>query len=102
MAINYLTDGETLCWYFEKAGSVPVCGKDMIWLTIIPENASRSISAFFLPERRVSAWYVDVVETTGIDEDGVVYFVDKYLDVMLTPQGDVIVDDRDELDAAYA
>lgn len=102
VAINYLTDGETRCWDFEKAGSVPVCGKGMIWLTIIPENASRSISAFFLPDRRISAWYVDVIETTGIDEDGVVYFVDKYLDVMLTPQGDVIVDDRDELDAAYA
>ena len=29
-------------------------------------------------------------------------FIDKYLDVILTPEGDVKVDDRDELDAAYA
>jgi Uncharacterized conserved protein len=29
-------------------------------------------------------------------------FIDKYLDVIMTPEGDVKVDDRDELDAAYA
>lgn len=102
VAIHYLTDGETIFWEFEKAGSVPVCGKDMIWLTIIPDHASRSISAFFLPDYRVSAWYIDVIEGTGVDEDGVVYFIDKYLDVLLTPEGDVCISDRDELDAAYA
>ncbi len=102
-AINYLTDGETRYWdFFEKAGSVPVCGKDMIWLTVIPDNASRAVSIFFLPDRSVSAWYIDVIEETGIDEDGVVYFIDKYLDILMTPEGDVLVQDRDELDAAYA
>lgn len=101
VAINYLTDGETRYWEFEKAGSVPVCGKDMTWITIIPDNTSRAISAYFLPNGRVSAWYVDVIEKTGIDEDGVVYFIDKYLDVMFTPAGDVIIDDQDELEEAY-
>ncbi len=101
VAINYLTDGETLFWEFEKAGSVAVAGKDMIWLTIIPDHSSRSISAYFLPDRRVSAWYIDVIEETGIDEDGVVYFIDKYLDVLLTPEGDIVIDDQDELDEAY-
>ena len=102
VAINYLTDGEIRCWEFEKAGLVPVCGKDMIWLTMLPEHASRSISVFFLPDKHVSAWYIDVIEGVGVDEDGVVYFMDKYLDVLLTSEGDVRIDDRDELDAAYA
>jgi len=101
VTINYLTDGEQRFWEFEKAGSVPVCGKDMIWLTIIPDNTFRSISAFFLPNHQVSAWYVDVIENTGIDEDGVVYFIDKYLDVLFTPAGDILISDRDELDAAH-
>ena len=102
VAINYLTDGETRCWEYEKSGVVPVCGKGMIWLTIIPDNASRCISAYFLPNRSVSVWYIDVIEGTGVDDDGVVYYIDKYLDVILTPQGDVCIKDRDELDAAYA
>lgn len=102
VAINYFTAGETLFWDFKKAGKTPVCGKGMTWLTLIPDGKSRSVSAFFLPDRCVSAWYIDVIEEMGIDEDGVLYFIDKYLDVLLTPQGDVGVDDRDELDAAYA
>lgn len=102
VSINYLTDGEKRFWEYEKSGSVPVCGKGMIWLTIIPDDTSRCISAYFLPNRRVSVWYVDVIEETGIDDDGIVYYIDKYLDVVLTPQGDVCIKDRDELDAAYA
>ena len=31
------------------------------------------------PDRRVSVWYMDVIEETGIDEDGIVYYIDKYL-----------------------
>ena len=54
-----------------------------------------------MPNRRVSVWYIDVIEKVDVDEDGVVYYLDKYLDVILTPQGDVVVQDRDELDEAY-
>lgn len=101
VSINYLTDGEERFWEYEKSGSVPVCGKGMIWLTIIPDDRSRCIGAYFLPNRRVSVWYIDVIEETGIDDDGVVYYIDKYLDVVFTPQGDICIKDRDELDEAY-
>ncbi len=101
VAINYITDGETRFWEYEKSGSIPICGKDMTWLTFIPDNSSRAVSVFFSPERRVTAWYIDVIESVGIDDDGVAYFIDKYLDVILTPQGDVVLCDKDELDAAY-
>ncbi|MBQ8194672.1 MAG: DUF402 domain-containing protein [Oscillospiraceae bacterium] len=101
VSLNYLTDGETRYWEYERSGRIPVCGKGMIWLTIIPDGTSRCISAYFTPDRRVSVWYIDVIEETGIDDDGIVYYIDKYLDVVLTPQGDVCIKDRDELDAAY-
>lgn len=101
VAINYLTDGAYYYWDFLKAGKVPVAGKGMCWLTLIPDGQSRSITAKFTKNRRVSVWYVDVIDEVKIDEDGVVAFMDKYLDVKFTPSGDVIVDDRDELDAAF-
>ena len=101
VSLNYLTDGETRYWEYEKSGKIPVSAKGMTWLTLIPDDRKRCIGAYIKPDRRVSVWYVDVIEETGIDEDGVVYYIDKYLDVILTPQGDVIVQDRDELDAAY-
>lgn len=102
VSLNYLTDGETRFWEYEKSGKIPVSAKGMTWLTLIPDDRKRCIGAYIRPDRRVSAWYVDVIEATGIDEDGIVYYIDKYLDVILTPQGDVVVKDRDELDAAHA
>mgnify|MGYP003289808885 CR=1 FL=1 len=102
VSINYLTDGQTHYWEYEKSGRISVCGEGMIWLTLIPEGKSRCIGAYIKPDRRVNAWYIDVIESVGIDDDGVVYYIDKYLDVVLTPQGDVVVKDRDELDEAYS
>jgi len=55
----------------------------------------------YLPDDSISIWYVDVIENIEYDEDGVAVFIDKYLDVIFTPQGDLKIDDRDELDEAY-
>lgn len=106
-----LADGDYYYWNLPKAGKVPVCGKGMTWLQLIPDNTHRVITAKFLPkgkvidgidyEESVSVWYVDVIEEFGYDQDGVLYFYDKYLDVIFDPEGDVILDDKDELEAAY-
>ncbi len=101
VAINYIVDGAYYYWDFPKAGKVPVTGKGMCWLTLIPDGKSRSITAKFTKDRCVSVWYVDVIEEVKIEDDGVVAFMDKYLDVMFTPSGDVCVVDKDELDAAF-
>lgn len=101
-ALNELTDGEYLYWdYFEKAGKVPVAGKGMCWLTLIPDGKKHSVTAMFTENGSVSAWYIDVIDSVIIDEDGVLAFIDQYLDVMLTSSGDVLIDDKDELEAAY-
>lgn len=102
VSLIHLTDGEYLYWDFlPQAGKAAVAGKGMVWLQLIPDRGSRAITAMFLPDKRVSVWYVDVIEEAAYDADGVAVFVDKYLDVIFTPQGDVKIDDRDELDAAY-
>ena len=41
-----------------------------------------------------------MIEDIEFDSDGVAAYIDKYLDVVFTPQGDVKIDDRDELDEA--
>ncbi len=91
----------------------------MTWLEMIPDSTHRVITAMYYPdgthdserkqypvtaneEYQPSVWYIDVIEGIGQGEDGVALFIDKYLDVIMTPEGDVKVDDRDELDAAYA
>lgn len=97
-----LRDGQTFCWSLEKAGEAPVSGAGMKWLQLVPDGKSRLITAMFLPDGRLSVCYVDVIERLEEDPDGVAAYVDKYLDVTFTPQGDVALLDRDELDAALA
>ena len=113
------TDGEKNYWATPKAGRIQVTGEGMTWLELIPDDTRRVITAMYFPdgthgperqnypltaseEYQPSIWYVDIIEGTGYDEDGIAAFIDKYLDVIITPEGDVKVDDRDELDAAYA
>ena len=105
-SVILLTDGEQNFWDFEKAGKAPVTGGGMVWLQLIPKGKKRLITVMFHPadreiERSVSVWYVDVIEKYAYDGDGVAVYWDKYLDVIATPQGDVKIDDRDELDEAY-
>ena len=112
-ALSVLSDGygqrdlSRLCQCdFEKAGKVPVKGSGMVWLQLIPKGKKRLITAMLKPveegkEHSVSVWYVDVIEKYVYDSDGVAVYWDKYLDVMATPQGDIRIDDKDELYEAY-
>ncbi len=101
-ALISITSGEYQYWDYPKAGKTKICGEGMIWLQMIPEGREHMMTVMYLPDGKVSNWYVDILEAVEYDRDGIAAYVDKYLDVIFTPQGDVLVDDRDELDAAYA
>ncbi len=111
VSVVELKGGDYFFWEMPKAGKTPVCGKGMLWLQLIPDDQYRVITAKFLPPDRrvqgvkysksVSLWYVDVIDGWGYDEDQVAYFMDQYLDVVFDVEGDVVIEDRDELDAAY-
>lgn len=106
-----LTDGEYCYWELPKAGRTAVCGKGMVWLQLVPDGRKRLITAMLAPQKKniggksypysVSVVYVDVAEGFEYDPDGVAVYIDKYLDVIFTPKGDLKIDDRDELDEAF-
>ncbi len=103
-----IESGEVCSWQMPRAGKVPVCGAGMMWLQLVPERAHHVVTVKYLPSRwpgrtpRVSVWYADVIDRIEFDPDGVAVFIDQYLDVIFSPQGDVHIDDREELDAAHA
>lgn len=97
-----LTSGEYCWWHMPKAGRVPVCGAGMTWLQLIPDGARHVLTAKFRRNGRVSVWYADVIDHVETDADGVLAFEDAYLDVIFSSKGDVKIDDRDELDAAFS
>ena len=113
-----LTDGEENYWERPKAGRIQVTGGGMCWMQLIPDNTSRVVTVMYFPDghhdtERInypepanikyqpSIWYVDVIDGMEYDEYGIAMFIDKYLDVIFTPEGDVKIDDRDELDEAF-
>ncbi len=113
-----LTDGEETYWETPNAGRIQVTGGGMSWIQLVPDNKSRVITVMYFPDgqhdtERInypepanikyqpSIWYVDVIDGMEYDEYGIAMFIDKYLDVIFTPEGDVKIDDRDELDEAF-
>ena len=114
-----MTDGENNYWKTPKAGKIQVTGSGMTWLELVPDGAGRVITVKYFPdgthdaERKhypapadpryqPSVWYVDIIEGMEYDEFGIAVFIDKYLDVVFTPEGDVKIDDRDELEKAFS
>ncbi len=117
-ALIRLTDGEENYWETPKAGRIQVTGSGMNWLMLVPDNEQHVITVRYFPdgthdpERKnypvwvnekyqSSIWYIDVIEGIEYDECGILVYIDKYLDVIFTPEGDIKIDDRDELDAAF-
>ena len=72
------------------------------WFRILPEDANYSPAAIFDDQGRIVLWYIDLIAGQGIDDEGQVYFDDLYLDLIVLPNGEVFVDDRDELEEAFA
>ena len=50
----------------------------------------------------ILVWYIDMIAEQGIDVDGVPYFDDLYLDLVVYPNGMIKVDDMDELEDALS
>ena len=111
-----LTECRDTFWSFPIAGAVQVTGSGMTWMELIPVGAHHIITVKYFPDgkcdRRTyppawkqdylpSLWYVDITDGSYTDTDGVFVYIDKYLDVIFTPEGDVKIDDRNELEEAY-
>jgi uncharacterized protein len=79
---------------------VVICETGMKWLQFIPAEENYVLTAMINQENTINTWYIDVIAGTGFSDDGVVYFDDLYLDLIVRPDGDNKVDDLDELEVA--
>lgn len=92
---------EKQVWKF-NGENITVCDAGRKWLSILPENDFYCITAMLDEKDEILLWYIDMIAEQGIDADGVTYFDDLYLDLVVYPDGTVIIDDMDELEAALA
>ena len=88
-------------WEF-NGEDIVVCDKGRKWLSILPQNDWYCITAMMDENEKILLWYIDMIAKQGIDVDGVPYFDDLYLDLVIYPDGTIIVDDMDELEEALS
>lgn len=86
---------EPQIWKF-NGEEIVVCNKGLKWLTILPKNEYYCITAMMDENSEIVLWYIDMIASQGI-EDGIPYFDDLYLDLVVYPNGEIIEDDMDEL-----
>lgn len=80
---NYL---ETIC----------IKDNDYEWLEFYPDNGKYTICAVFDNNSNIVEWYFDISKNVGL-ENGIPYQDDLYLDLVISPNGDYLVLDEDEL-----
>lgn len=72
------------------------------WMAYFPDGAHHTVTTMFDAAGEVIQWYVDICREHGLDETGVPWFDDLYLDLVVYPDGRVVLLDADELDDALA
>lgn len=81
---------------------VVIADDGYVWLQHFPEGEPYSLTTMFDRDGRVMQWYIDMVDRIGVDERGVPWMDDLFLDVIALPSGEAVLKDADELDEALA
>lgn len=79
-----------------------VCDSGYRWLAMLPKGENYCVTAMADKSGRFVLWYIDMILSQGV-EDGIPYFMDLYLDLIVIPGASglqIIEDDLDELDGA--
>ena len=70
------------------------------WLEFYAYSSRIKLTAIYDENNEIIEWYFDIAREIGKD-NGIPYEDDMYLDVVVTPSGDVILLDEDELKEAF-
>ena len=99
--INIQEVSEKQIWKF-NGEDIVVCDNGLKWMSILPQDDYYCITTMMDKNGKILLWYIDMIYEQGVDEDGVPFFYDLYLDLVVYPNGEIIVDDMDELEDALA
>lgn len=79
-----------------------IADKGYSWLQYYPKDAHYIITAMFDDRNEIVEWYIDVCKNQGVTDQGVPWFDDLYLDIVVLRNGEVFLLDQDELDDALS
>ncbi|WP_409296719.1 DUF402 domain-containing protein [Peribacillus sp. SCS-26] len=70
------------------------------WIQLFPEGEQYTITAVVNTEGQIIQWYIDVCWQHGVCENGIPWYDDLYLDLVILPTGEYYILDEDELQEA--
>ncbi|MGM1044918.1 MAG: DUF402 domain-containing protein [Bacillota bacterium] len=77
-----------------------IADKGYSWLQYYPKDSHFIVTAMFDDKRQIVQWYIDICKKQGVTDQGVPWFDDLYLDVVVNKDGEVFLLDEDELEDA--
>lgn len=88
--------------FFVQLDGLPYCVVDTgySWLQQFPSDTNHTVTTMFDADGTVVQWYIDICKRHGVDERGMPWFDDLYLDVVVAPHGTVALLDAEELESA--
>jgi predicted RNA-binding protein associated with RNAse of E/G family len=71
-----------------------------MWVQHFPLDRHHALTTMINQEGRIVQWYFDIVKDFGQTAEGIPFFTDLYLDLVVVPGGRLFVKDEKELDEA--
>ena len=71
------------------------------WMQHFPSESNYCVTTMINEKKEVIQWYFDIAKSVGSNEQGIPYWDDLYLDVVVFPNGEFYIKDEDELEEAF-
>jgi predicted RNA-binding protein associated with RNAse of E/G family len=79
-----------------------IVDKGYSWIQYFPENKNFVLTVMIDEKDNIIQWYFDISEKYELTEDGVPFYDDLFLDIVVLTTGEVILLDEDELQDALS
>ncbi|WP_052807173.1 DUF402 domain-containing protein [Risungbinella massiliensis] len=79
----------------------PVADQGFLYIQYFPFGEQHTVTTMFSDSGEIVQQYIDIVHSHGQDPDGVPWYLDLYLDIVMLPTGEYRLVDEDELQEAW-
>ncbi|WNB90806.1 DUF402 domain-containing protein [Bacillus sp. NEB1478] len=84
-----------------KDRDVRIADTGYTWFQHFPEGKKYAVTTILDQNGEIVQWYIDMCRDHGVNEDGVPWYLDLYLDIVILPDNQIFVLDDNELMDAY-
>jgi predicted RNA-binding protein associated with RNAse of E/G family len=99
-AIHLKKVSEPLHVHYEDR-EVCLAEKGYTWFQHFPEGKKYAITTVINEDCEIVQWYIDMIKEHGVNEEGIPWYLDLYLDLVILPDSETHVLDDNELMEAY-